>query len=65
MYIMSDNKKNQDGRDDSKIDSNDASEVEYAAKKFEVTPKRLGMQLRKPIFWPLTTKSSSNPIRVF
>jgi hypothetical protein len=41
MYIMSDNKKNQDGRDDSKIDSNDASEVEYAAKKFEVTPKEI------------------------
>jgi len=28
---MSDDKKNQDGRDDSKIDSNDASEVQYAA----------------------------------
>jgi hypothetical protein len=41
MYTMSDNKKNQDGRDDSKIDSNDASEVEYAAKKFEVTPKKI------------------------
>jgi len=38
---MSDNKKNQDGRDDSKIDSNDASEVEYAANKFKVTPKEI------------------------
>jgi hypothetical protein len=34
---MSDDKKNQDGRDDSKIDSNDASEVAYAAEKFGVT----------------------------
>ncbi|CAM4196891.1 Protein of unknown function [Pedobacter westerhofensis] len=32
---------NQDGRDDSKIDSNDASEVQYAAKKFGVTPKEI------------------------
>ncbi|WP_142528653.1 DUF3606 domain-containing protein [Pedobacter westerhofensis] len=38
---MSDDKMNQDGRDDSKIDSNDASEVQYAAKKFGVTPKEI------------------------
>jgi hypothetical protein len=38
---MSDDKKNQDGRDDSKIDSNDASEVAYAAKKFGVTPTEI------------------------
>jgi hypothetical protein len=38
---MSDDKKNQDGRDDSKIDSHDASEVEYAAKKLGVTPKQI------------------------
>jgi hypothetical protein len=38
---MSDDKKKQDGRDDSKIDSNDASEVEYAAKKFGVKPKEI------------------------
>jgi hypothetical protein len=38
---MSDDKKNQDGRDDSKIDSKDASEVQYAAKKFGVTPKEI------------------------
>jgi hypothetical protein len=50
MYIMSDNKKNQDGRDDSKIDSNDASEVEYAAKKFEVTPKEIRDAIAKADF---------------
>jgi hypothetical protein len=38
---MADNKKNQDGRDDSKIDSNDASEVQYEAKKLGVTPKQI------------------------
>lgn len=38
---MSDNKKNQDGRDDSKIDANDPQEVAYAAKQFGVTPARI------------------------
>jgi hypothetical protein len=38
---MSDNKKNQDGRDDSKINSNDAGEVAYAAKQFGVTPTEI------------------------
>lgn len=38
---MSDNKNKQDGRDDSKIDSNDASEIQYAAKKFGVTPEEI------------------------
>ncbi|MET1054257.1 MAG: DUF3606 domain-containing protein [Pedobacter sp.] len=38
---MSDNKDKQDGRDDSKIDSNDASEVQYAAEEFKVTPKQI------------------------
>ena len=38
---MSDDKMNQDGRDDSKIDSNDASEVQYAAEKLGVTPKEI------------------------
>jgi hypothetical protein len=34
---MADNKSKQDGRDDSKIDANDSSEVSYAAKEFGVT----------------------------
>jgi hypothetical protein len=34
---MSDNKTKQDGRDDSKIDAHDSSEVSYAAKEFGVT----------------------------
>ncbi|MBE9601959.1 DUF3606 domain-containing protein [Pedobacter sp. MC2016-24] len=34
---MADNKTKQDGRDDSKIDANDSSEVAYAAKQFGVT----------------------------
>lgn len=34
---MADNKNKQDGRDDSKIDANDPSEVSYAAKEFGVT----------------------------
>jgi hypothetical protein len=38
---MSDDKNKQDGRDDSKIDSNDASELEYAAKQFGVTPQQI------------------------
>jgi hypothetical protein len=38
---MSDNKNSQDGRDDSKIDGNDASEVEYAAEMFQVTPQEI------------------------
>lgn len=38
---MSDNKNKQDGRDDSKIDSNDPNEVSYAAKQFGVTPARI------------------------
>jgi hypothetical protein len=38
---MSDDKKNQDGRDDSKIDSNDTSEVAYAAKEFGVSAKEI------------------------
>jgi len=34
---MSDNKSKQDGREDSKVDLNDASEVAYAAKQAGVT----------------------------
>ncbi|MHA4896256.1 DUF3606 domain-containing protein [Pedobacter sp. PWIIR3] len=34
---MTDNKIKQDGRDDSKIDANDSSEVSYAAKEFGVS----------------------------
>ncbi|RZJ72320.1 MAG: DUF3606 domain-containing protein, partial [Flavobacterium sp.] len=34
---MSDNKQKQDGREDSKVDLNDASEVAYAAKQAGVT----------------------------
>ncbi|WP_131535477.1 DUF3606 domain-containing protein [Pedobacter nototheniae] len=37
---MSDNKNKQDGRDDTKVDLNDASEVAYAAKEAGVTPNR-------------------------
>lgn len=38
---MADDKSKQDGRDDSKIDSNDANEVEYAAKQFGVSPSEI------------------------
>jgi hypothetical protein len=38
---MSDDKTKQDGRDDTRIDINDASELEYAAKQFGVTPNRI------------------------
>lgn len=38
---MADNKKKQDGRDDSKIDSKDASEIAYAAKSLNVTPAKI------------------------
>jgi hypothetical protein len=34
---MADDKSKQDGRDDSKIDANDSSEVAYAAKQFGVS----------------------------
>jgi hypothetical protein len=34
---MADNKTKQDGRDDSKVDPNDANEVSYAAKEFGVS----------------------------
>ena len=34
---MADNKSKQDGRDDSKIDAKDSSEVAYAAEQFGVT----------------------------
>jgi hypothetical protein len=44
---MSDNKTKQDGRDDSKIDSHDASEVEYAAKEFGVTPQQIRDAIEK------------------
>jgi hypothetical protein len=38
---MADNKNTQDGRDDSKIDSNDSSEIQYAAEQFGVTPEQV------------------------
>lgn len=38
---MADNKGKQDGRDDSKIDANDSSEVSYAAKQFGVTTAQI------------------------
>ena len=38
---MADNKSKQDGRDDSKIDANDSSEVAYAAKEFGVTAAQI------------------------
>jgi len=38
---MADNKNKQDGRDDSKIDANDSSEVSYAAKEFGVTAAQI------------------------
>jgi hypothetical protein len=38
---MSDDKNKQDGRDDSQIDIKDASEVQYAAKKFGVTSQQI------------------------
>jgi len=44
---MSDNKKKQDGRDDSKIDSNDPSEVQYAANSFKVTPAQIKEAISK------------------
>ena len=44
---MSDNKKKQDGRDDSKIDSHVASEVAYAAKEYGVTQKEIRDAIEK------------------
>jgi hypothetical protein len=38
---MADNKNKQDGRDDTKIDPNDANEVSYAAKEFGVSSSQL------------------------
>jgi hypothetical protein len=38
---MADDKNRQDGRDDSKIDSSDRSEIQYAAEQFGVTPDEL------------------------
>ncbi|MES2456452.1 MAG: DUF3606 domain-containing protein [Bacteroidota bacterium] len=38
---MADDKTKQDGRDDAKIDINDASELEYASKSLGVTPNRV------------------------
>jgi hypothetical protein len=44
---MSDDKTKQDKRDDSQIDANDPSEVEYAAKKFGVTPAKVRETIAK------------------
>jgi len=38
---MSDDKTKQGARDDNNIDAHDASEVEYAAKQFSVTPQQI------------------------
>lgn len=38
---MADDKNKQDGRDDSRIDANDSSEVSYAAKQFGVTTEEI------------------------
>lgn len=38
---MSDDKSKQGGQDDSRIDSHDSSEVEYAANKLGVTPQQI------------------------
>ncbi|MEJ7559749.1 MAG: DUF3606 domain-containing protein [Pedobacter sp.] len=38
---MADDKNKQDGRDDSKIDANDSSEVSYAAKEFGVSSSEI------------------------
>ena len=38
---MADDKNKQDGRDDARVDQNDASEVAYAAKQFGVTSKEV------------------------
>ena len=43
---MADNKKKQDGRDDSKIDSKDSNEVAYAAKQFGVTAIEIRKRLK-------------------
>ena len=44
---MSDNKRKEDGREDSKIDSNDGNELEYAARKFGVTPEQINDAISK------------------
>lgn len=44
---MADDKHKQDGRDDSKIDSNDATEISYAAKQFNVTPEEIRQAIKK------------------
>jgi hypothetical protein len=38
---MADDKSKQDGRDDSKIDAHDSSEVAYAAKEFGVSTSQV------------------------
>lgn len=38
---MADDKTKQDGRDDSRIDANDSSEVAYAAKQFGVSAQQV------------------------
>lgn len=38
---MSDDKTKQDGRDDSRIDSNNSSEVSYAAEQFGVSSQQV------------------------
>lgn len=44
---MSDNKSKQGKSDDIKIDPKDASEVEYAAKQFGVTPAQIRASISK------------------
>jgi hypothetical protein len=44
---MSDNKDKQDGRDDSRIDANDASEISFAAKQFGVSADQIREAIEK------------------
>ena len=44
---MADDKKQQDGRDDSRIDANDSSEVSYAAKQLGVSVEQIREAIEK------------------
>ncbi|RYE52780.1 MAG: DUF3606 domain-containing protein [Sphingobacteriales bacterium] len=44
---MADDKNKQDGRDDSRIDANDSSELNYAAEQFGVSIDRIREAIEK------------------
>lgn len=61
---MADNKKKQDGRDDSRIDRNDPGEVSFAADSFGCSPNNIRLaihivgNIRKDVEWFVRTQTS-------